>query len=695
MQRSSKYSFWPYSFSRSMKKITGDNAKQTYNRAMNELEQLWHDQIAGVAITPATTINHRKNRIWTNYTFPNKLSDGSIIALKSGMADPYSLVRIYPDGREKKLMQIGTTERISVNGGKVTWSEINPDPSWAGQSFSDLVVYDLKTKRKKQTTNKGKYFSPAVAPDGQRIAAVKFNPERQCSLVILDAQNGTELQQYANPENYFIKNPSWSEDGQRIVYTREKYNLRALTVLDLATNKERDVVPLCNEDITYPIFWGDYLLYDSPWSGIDNIYAVNIQSGRRYQVTSRKFGAFYPASRDDNTLLFCDYQTEGLNIVQMVLDTNSWIPLEKIEPHRVEYYQPLIAQEQGRNILEPEKIPAKKYPVEDYNPLRNCINIHSWYLLPLPPYVFYGFLSNDLLNTMQLDAQVVHHLGENTNALNLNVSYAGRRPIIDTEIGFGQRVAYYTIAGTDTTDVWDEVSCGIGFRFPDDRSTGPWSKYEEWGIFLNYISTMNKNFRYLDEPDNGKISTFSVYLDYYSYLNKAYRDLYPRWGSKTFIYYTRTLSQINSSNWFLSGSYRQYFPGLCQHHSLRIRLGLERQVLKNYMFPTHLTFARGYRQKYYQLFGIGSLDYALPLCYPDLALGSLLYIKRLRSNLFYDYGIGRNQTNTLYSSTGLELYLDLTPLTLVYLELGVGIRYSYRIEDKDSTIEFILADITF
>jgi hypothetical protein len=701
MQRSSKYSFWPFTFSRSMKKITGDNAKQTYNKTMDELEQLWQDQLEEVTLTPATTINHRENQVWTNYIFPSKSSDGSIIALKSGLADSYTLVKICPDGREKKLTQIGVTERISVNGDKVTWSEINPDPSWAGQSFSDLVVYDLKTKKQRQTTNKGKYFSPAMAPDGQRIAAVKFDLERQCLLVVLDAETGAELQQLSNPENYLIKNPSWSEDGQHIVYTREKYNLRALTVLELATGIERDIIPFCNEDITYPIFWGDYLLYDSPWSGIDNIYAVNVQTGRCYQVTSRKFGAFYPTGQDDNSLLFCDYQIEGLNIVRMQLDTNSWIPLEKKEPHRVEYYQPLIAQEQGGNILEPEKIPAKKYPVENYNPLRNSINIHSWYLLPLPPYVLYGFLSDDLLNTMQLDVQVTHHLGENTNALNLNASYAGRRPIIDAGIGFGKRVAYYTVAGKDTTDVWDEVSCGIGFRFPNDLSAGSWSKYEECGLFLNYINTMNKDFRTLDEPTIGKFSTLSAAIDYYSYLNKAYRDLYPRWGSKfsfyaSEVYYSSQAILINLlSIGYFSGAYQQYFPGLCQHHSLRIRLGLERQILKNYMFPTHLAFARGYRQQYFPNFSIGSLDYALPLCYPDLALGSLLYLKRLRANLFYDYGVGSGGIPTLYRSTGLEFYLDLTPLTLVYLEFGIGIRYSYRIEDKNGLIEFILSDITF
>jgi hypothetical protein len=39
--------------------------------------------------------------------------------------------------------------------------------------------------------------------------------------------------------------------------------------------------------------------------------------------------------------------------------------------------------------------------------------------------------------------------------------------------------------------------------------------------------------------------------------------------------------------------------------------------------------------------------------------------------------------------------IDFTPLTLYYLEIGAGIRYSYRVEDGDRVIEFILADIAF
>ncbi|MDO9547486.1 MAG: hypothetical protein Q7J65_00785, partial [Candidatus Marinimicrobia bacterium] len=350
MRRSSKYSYWPWSFSRSMKKITGRNVRNTYDDTMNELQTLWAEQIDGLTETPVDIVNQKEKQVWTNYKFPHRIIDGSIVALKTGLADPYTLVRLTPEGKEKRIIQIDYTDGISVNAGKITWSVQNIDPRWWAQSFSDVIVYDIQSDTRKQITQKGKYFAPAMSPDGKQIVAVKQDLDRHCSLVILDVKNGREIQTFPNPENYSIKTPVWSEDGRKIGFTRQRNGLRALTVLEHASGSQTDIIPPGSEDITFPVFYGDYLLYDSPWSGIDNIYAVHMQTGQRYQLTSRKFGSFYPSPAGES-LLFCDYQLKGMNIVLAALGTSLWKPVEKAEQRLVNYFEPLVEQEQGRNIL--------------------------------------------------------------------------------------------------------------------------------------------------------------------------------------------------------------------------------------------------------------------------------------------------------------------------------------------------------
>lgn len=694
MRRSARYSYWPWSFSRSMKKITGRNARGTYNETMAELQTLWTEQAEGLRETPVEIVNQKRKKAWTNYKFPHLFADGSIVALKSGLADPHTLVRLYQDGREKRIIQIDDTGGISVNAGKILWSVQNVDPRWWAQSFSDVVVYDIRSATRKEITEKGRYFAPALSPDGRRIAAVKMDTHRRCSLVLLDAETGREIRTFPNPENCFIKTPVWSEDGRQIGFTRQRNGLRALTVLEPETGSQTDIIPWSPEDITYPVFYGDYLLYDSPWSGIDNIYAVHLQTGRRYQLTSRKYGSFYPSPAGES-LLFCDYQAEGMNIVRTALDTARWIPLEKVERRLVNYFEPLVEQEQGRNILNEEEIPEKRYPVRDYAPLKHSLNVHSWYLLPLPPYVIYGFLSNDYLNTLELGAQVTYHAGEQVNAYSLSASYAGIRPIIDTEISFGKRAAVYNYAGDDSTDVWNQVDVSGTVRLPVNNSIGPDQSVFEIGMTIGYSSVTDHEFMLKDDRQYQQIIYFAPYLNHSNHRRKAYRDIHTVHGYDLQASLSLGYAEFPNREARISGLYRRYLPGLMKHHGITgtVAVELHRDFDFNY-FQSRIPFPRGYRQHYYELFKYSSLSYSLPLIYPDFAFGSLLYIKRLRAQLFWDFGMG-DDAGALYRSAGVELMTDFKPLSLYYLEIGAGFRYTYRVEDNERVIEFILADIAF
>ncbi|MGC9365187.1 MAG: TolB family protein [Fidelibacterota bacterium] len=686
MQRSAKYSYLPWSFSRSMKKITGYNARTTYEKTMDELEKVWQKQIAGIHETPVD-IQNREKEVWTRYQFPRQISDGSIIALKSGLADPYTLVRLESTGRETRLRQIAYTENISVNADKIVWSEESVDPRWRAQSYSNVIMYDLQSGKRKQLTRRGKFFAPALSPDGQRIITVKHHLDRHCTLVMLDAENGHEIREFPNPGNDALKTPVWSEDGQTIGFIRQRNGKRALTVLDPETGRQRDIIAATTEDISYPIFYSDFILYDSPWSGIDNIYAVHQKTGRRYQITSRKFGSFYPSAVND-TLLFCDYQINGLNVVRTRLDTALWAPLENVEQRRVNFFEPLVEQEQGGNILQAEKIPDRSYPVESYSPLRHAVNVHSWFLLPLPPNLIYGIISNDYLHTMTLSALANYHAGEQVTAYSLIASYAGIRPVIDLEIGFGKRAQLYDFQGKDSSDVWDEAGTSLDLRFPIQINRGAWTVLVEYSLSGGLVQVSGKEGFNTDTLHYGNFQILSHGIDFSSKRQRARRDLAPRFGTDIRLYQAQALHEFKSCNNHYFASVRQFLPGLLRHHSLQSFLALEhRDNRSRYIFQSRMPRIRGYQPDADIL---GALDYSFPLLYPDLALGSFVFFKRLQANLFYDYGVvGGN----LRRAGGAELSMDFTPLTLYYLELNAGVRCSYRIEDHRWVLEFILGSI--
>ena len=108
----------------------------------------------------------------------------------------------------------------------------------------------------------------------------------------------------------YWRTPAWSEDGRHIAVVRQDARGNALGHIDVVDGEGQIVLPHTHDEIGWPIFWGSYLLFDSPYSGIDNIHAVHLSSGAHYQVTSRPLAATH-VSVDGDSLLFEDYTVEA------------------------------------------------------------------------------------------------------------------------------------------------------------------------------------------------------------------------------------------------------------------------------------------------------------------------------------------------------------------------------------------------
>ena len=113
-----------------------------------------------------------------------------------------------------------------------------------------------------------------------------------------------------------------------------------------------------------------------------------------------------------------------------------------------------------------------------------------------------------------------------------------------------------------------------------------------------------------------------------------------------------------------------------------------------YRFEDVFTNARGYGSGPFERIYRVSANYSLPLWYPDLALGSLAYFKRVRGNMFYDFSEGRLlDEDTRLRSYGLELITDFRLIRLV--DVGAGLRLGRKIDAdaSDYFVEFVITNI--
>ncbi len=692
LRRSTFLSFFPFAFSASVRGITGINAPTLYERTLNEYDSLWTAQVDSLPETPLQMLSPQSLDDYTNYSYPQQTDSGYVV-LKSGIADAPSLTLLTKTGTEKDLKEIVPMDRISVRDSLICWAEYRAQWRWGKQNYSDILVYNLNTAQTKRLTRHGKFFTPVLSADGRQIAAVEFTVSRKTRLVILNTKDGKVVQRFSIPEGFRIKTPSWSADGEKIVFTRQSAEGKALTVLNVKSGTMRDVLPANWLGMMTPVFWKDYVLFSSGYSGIYSIYALHPSSGHVFQVTSRPFGAFNPAiSLNGDSLLFNDYAALGFRAAKMGLNPDRWKDLEQVKDRSIAFSDSFVQQEQGQEILSDDHVPHIEYPVKDYHPFRHLFHFHSWLISPDSLNTGVIVLSNNVLNTAAASAGLFYNQQEKQLGYQAGFSYGGWYPIVEVGAQRLYRSAQYkTTSGGSVTDSWAENMLTAAVHLPFNFSTGSCRRQLQLSVAVQSIQVENRRIPLYFEVNNGSFYPLRYALSFARVWAYALKDVRRQWAQIAEALFEHTPFSGDYTGAHFWGRARLYFPGLFKHHSFRITLGYEWQHPLNYRFPSYLPFPRGYSFSFHKQSALFSADYALPLFYPDWNLSAWFYLKRVRANLFYDAGKVFGESGRTYrQSAGMEILFDHFWFSFP-VELEMGYRFSYPFVQKKARHEFIFS----
>jgi len=686
IERYSRFSILPYSFSRSIKKIGNETIDEFYENAMNEVGLIFKNQIVNYEFTETQIINDSTSKhSFTNYNTPQFYCDGSIIALKNGLDFPTTLTKIEIDGSEKKVMQLNATD-ISINGKFMCWAEYTNDIRWGERSYSDIYLLDCETKKISRVSKQEKYFSPSPSKDGEQLVAVQYNEMLQCNLVTINTSTGEILNKYQIGTNDFLRTPTWSSNGKKIVFTNSNESGLALSTINLETGSVTQLLPYSNEVITQPIFYNNYVIYSSSYSGIDNIYAIDTETLERFQIINSKYGAKNPAvSEDGLRLVFEEYSIEGNNIAQISLEPQKWIPINNVPVLQADYFAPLQEQEEIRNDIQTQNIQDINYPISKYRQFKNLINIHSWAIIPSNTEISAMLFSVNKLNTMQLNLGGAYNLNEQTVNSYFSAAYAGFPVIFHA----GANTQLRSIAMANTIEAknmeWTEKYLNFGVELPLNLSHRVWNTTLNISSFLNFNSIENQENIELNNKINTSVST----IRFSNSITSSYRSIHPKWKQTLDIKYG-FVTNSEKSNYSYSIVSQLYFPSLVKHHSLNFELAAEKQNNDEYYFQSSVLFPRGYdfelHKEYYKI----STNYTLPIAYPDWRIKPILFVKRIRGNFFYDYAYGKTDNFTkTYNSFGAEIIFDVH-IFRIEIPISSGLRVSYLPDENTKVYNFIL-----
>ncbi|MBX2971319.1 MAG: PD40 domain-containing protein [Cyclobacteriaceae bacterium] len=736
--------FIPFTFSNAIKKESGLYVTKLYNEMADELAREWLEEVSALQLSAFETVPHNPRKGYTNYFYPQVLDEDRILAMKSGIGDIAQLV-ILENGTEKNSFIPGILNdagMLSAVGDLVVWNEYGFDPRWRMRTYSVIKLYDVREKKLKFVTRKSRYAGAALSPDQQKIVTVETNTTYNTTLTVLDTA-GNVRKQLANPQQAFYSMPRWSADGKSIAVLKTTAAGRAVVVFDFDSGAEGELIAASNENIGHPVLQGDYLFYNSPVSGIDNIYVLVVSTGERFQVTSSKYGAYNPSlSTDGKTLYYNEQTRDGFDVVKMPVDPTAWREvIVKKDPKS--FFQVITEQEGRPNLF--DSIPQQPYATRKYSKLSGLFNPYSWgaYFNTGLTQADIGISSQDILSTTTLKAGYLYDINERTGLWRVGMSYQGFFPILDVDVTFGTReldeglVAYDKIE-TDTVRVienltynWQERNLEAGFRLPlittnsryhGNFTIGNYFGYTRVEDFTNSITgegriiTPELPYYWIRSvPGNGTLRYNHFHMAAYRLLKQSRRDINSKWGQSFVLHGYGTPYGGDYRGAQFSFYTTLYFPGLFKHHSFwgywgyqktRIEL-LSRTSTSNpfedngsYIFRNQIPLPRGLPISRFEDFYTMSGNYTFPVWYPDIAIGPLVNFQRIRANAFVDYGFGsstfpgRDPISQTYLSVGGEVRLDLNVMRLLN-QFNIGFRYSYGIQPSATRFEFLLGTINF
>ena len=687
-----------YRFSKAVRGATGYSTKELYRHTMSDLDHWWKQQDDDIYPLKDRLASPNPGKIFTNYRFPNYLSETILIVQKSSLAQIRTVYSL-EDGKENELFLpgISLSEHFSLGGGKLAWSEIRFHPRWSGEDYGVIRLYDFATQKLHKISGKGKLSAPGLSPDGKLIGAVESNTDGTIYLVIIDVNTGQEQHRTSVPEGDFISFPRWNDNNRTIFVAGRNLQGNFLRSYDLPSRSWKEhIAPIdYTIDRIYPK--GKYVFFSSSLTGVQNIFALDASTTEIFQMTNSRFGAFDPAvSPDGKRLAYSDYSAMGFRTREIKLSDALWRQPVGALGQGANYLSELINREAG-DIT--ERVPQRQRDIGPYNYFtRGLFNVHSWYPYITTEEFGIGVLSRNIMNTLAINGQFTYNTNENSWKTLLRSSYGPYFPILDLEVSTGERQSKQMISAADSLRLyigqWKEHAFAAGIRVPLNITHGNYPS----GISL---SSMYRHYivDYLDGVTDGSRNENFGSVDFdFSFQRaqtRALQNIYPRWAQSVSLNYQSTLGENENQGEIFTVNSSLFFPGAFRNHSLFFTGGFQKEdIINAYRFEDVFTNARGYGSNPFENIFRVSVNYTLPVWYPDLAIGSLAFFQRLRGNLFYDYSKGSLlDIKTELRSFGVELVTDFRLIRLA--EIGAGVRLGRKVDADDYFAEFFITSIRF
>ena len=667
-----------------MKKYYSTYTKLLFRESFADLNRFW--QPLAEVENSSTRLITPKQKSYTTYSYPMPFGEGQVLSFKEDLDTPTALVVTdMATGREKRICYTGhISTRPTISGGKIWWTEYRRGLVYQ-QRVNSRLCYVEQGKKTTHTVFRYRNVQFPTAIDGSSsLAWVEYCPDGSYRIVLGDLEShkilasmdhGVELHSLAYDNRtrklYFIATDDsgmWlgrvNDDGTTSPLTKGAY----ITISDL---RARDGV----------------LYFGSIASGKDEVHCYNLTSGEEFRISTSKYGSFSPMPTPTGEVLMTTYDSEGYHLAHQKIDSTelvkvepSQIPRNIVNPHRKLWntvnldtvrFDSAVAERQ-KSELKPRR----------YSKFTHLFNVHSWAPASYDPFALSEgqvefnlgatVMSQSLLSNTEgmltwgwnreegsVYKGKLRYYGLGVN-LGLSATYGGRQRMYQAYTWvMNPETEKYELVLPDSPKLGKFYDITLSASLPLYFQLGYRTRYVGISTSWNYSNGLVAKVRSMaDMILAGKISNVAkigysegVHLlqfgvGYQNMTQMAHKDFLPRQGHVISINYA--LNPANRDFGQLITAYAKlYLPGVVRHHSLSLAGayqttfgGFESDVLaSNLSFLSSLLIPHGFNTGdiMNRNYLATSVNYQLPLCYPEIGIPAIIYFKRIRLNAGFDY----------------------------------------------------------
>lgn len=679
LEHTSRYPFAIFNPWIVMRRDYKTSSNGLFRGAFGELSELWQPLAKR---ENSSQIIPLKVRAYSVYKEPLELYDSVYISVLESFSDIDKIVEVSTkNGKttQKRVAYANTlSSRVEADvEGNLYWTEYRPSLFWSQASSSVIRRKGVGERRIKTLTKpkkQGDVICLFVTPTAQNeIAYVNYDPQNGYDIVLNDRriELGNDLS---------VHGLTWSSEHQKLYYLALTDDGMGIYSIDGDTIKPPTYVALNSLRARE-----SRLFFTSTQSGLDEGHYIDIDTKQEYRITTSRYGSKSPSAATGGAIV-TTYTPDGYMLANQAINPiqveQSKMPENLVNPVSAQWN---VMKMDTINVA--DNIP--KGEIKKYRKGANLFGVHSWAPIYYDPYsimneqtvdVAFGatVLSQNLLGTTEAMLGYAY-TADGYSKVQARFNYTGWAPKIEIKATYGGGYRnVYAVKNIITYDDYQvlkkpNVDLRARIYLPINLSNGNYYRVLTPDVTFSYDNSivsesLQKSKRYKTD--------LSFRLNYTSNRHQAYRDFLPKFGYTAQFEYVTTVGTKSFGK--LAALYlRGFLPGVAPQHSLMLRAALQYQKLSDMNYSSKLLFPKGcdYSDPARDYYAV-AVDYQLPLAYPDGGIPDVIYFKRIRANLFFNYAIynvpayDRTQTGThrVYDLThkysyGCDILLEINPLS--------------------------------